>query len=408
MRKVFIISLLILTPVLAMAQTSGGQISRKNNVTNSTRKQPAKKTLRGSTTTNIKVINVSTEEQFLSSLGSDRTIVVQKSLNLTDETDHVVKLYGYKNLTIKGINSSIRLSVSKEENLVLYVDSCENFSLSNLIMGHEKVLRCFEGVLMFNKCTGVNISNCDIYGCGYYGIVFDYTNNVNCTNSTIHNCHVDLLEINNSNNVNFKNTILKESVMGTMISVYSSSQVQFDNCSFIDDTHTGENMYGHKCFSLNCDITLKNCSINYTNTYGDTKHIKDVGCKWISNNQKSNIVGKDITIKTAPIIDGDFKWELLSIQFEDDRTVLKKKVSVINPAPDARYTIWSDKTEYIEDSVTGMKYYIQSSSLGFEREKTFVKNVKYFDDIYPKLPSNVMLINIYDGSRYVVQNFRIR
>ena len=47
--------------------------------------------------------------------------------------------------------------------------------------------------------------------------------------------------------------------------------------TIIDDTHTGENMYGHKCFSLNCDITLKNCSINYTNTYGDTKHIKDVG-----------------------------------------------------------------------------------------------------------------------------------
>lgn len=408
MRRLLFTIAMMLMPSLMMAQVSGGQISRKNNVTSPTRKQSARKPPKPSTTTNLRVINVSTEEQFLSSLGSDRTIVVQKSLNLTDVTDHVVTLYGYRNLTIKGVNSSIRLSVSKEENLVLYIDSCENISLSNLIMGHEKVLRCFEGVLMFNKCTGVNISNCDIYGCGYYGIVFDYTNNVKCTNSTIHNCHVDLLEINHSNNVVFTNTILKESIMGTMISVYSSTQVQFDKCSFIDDTHTGENMYGHKCFSLNCDVTLKNCSINYTDTYGDTKYIKDVGCKWISNNQKSNIVGKDITIKTAPIIKGDFKWELLSIQLENDRTVLKKKVSVINPEPDTRYTIWSEKTEYIEDSVTGMKYYIQSSSLGFEREKSFVKNIKYFDEIYPKLPASVTTINIYDSSRYVVKNLRIR
>ena len=45
-------------PVLAMAQTSGGQISRKSNVTTPSSKQSARKSPRPSTATNVKVINV--------------------------------------------------------------------------------------------------------------------------------------------------------------------------------------------------------------------------------------------------------------------------------------------------------------------------------------------------------------
>lgn len=230
--------------------------------------------------TNANTIYVSNEKQFLDALGSNKTIIVQKSINLTSITQNELYIKNYSNLTIKGVNPQIRLGVSRGENLVLGFGSCNNITISNLVLGHENVLWCGAGVLEFDNCTGVNISNCDIYGCGYYGIVLYKTRNVTCTNNYIHDCHVDMLDVNQSSNIKFRNTKFQNSKMGTIISIWSSEQVEFDKCSFIDATHTGEQMYGHKCFSLNCYITLKNCTIHYTNTYGDTNFINQVDCKW--------------------------------------------------------------------------------------------------------------------------------
>jgi len=194
--------------------------------------------------------------------------------------NRTVVLTNYNNLSIKGVDPSIRLGVSNGENLVLFFDSCQNVSISNLILGHENVLWCGAGVLMFKDCSKVKISNCDIYGCGYYGVVVNHTEDVTCENSKIHNCHVYLIGIGRSKNVRVRNTELKESVMGTMIDVYNSENVLFEDCSIIDDTHTGEDLYSHKCFSLNCNISLIKCKIHYTNNYGDRSYIKEEGCTW--------------------------------------------------------------------------------------------------------------------------------
>ena len=58
MKNCILFVLLMFVPVLAMAQTSGGQISRKSNVTTPSSKQSARKSPRPSTATNVKVINV--------------------------------------------------------------------------------------------------------------------------------------------------------------------------------------------------------------------------------------------------------------------------------------------------------------------------------------------------------------
>ena len=58
MNKILIIVLLVFVPLIAMAQASGGHISRKNNVTTPSSKQSARKSPRPSTATSVKVINV--------------------------------------------------------------------------------------------------------------------------------------------------------------------------------------------------------------------------------------------------------------------------------------------------------------------------------------------------------------
>ena len=111
------------------------------------------------------------------------------------------------------------------------------------------------------------------------------------------------------------------------------------------------------------------------------------------------------------LVSGYFKWELISVKIENDKTILKNKVSIIDGAPSSLlYYIYSSKDEYIEDALTGQKYYIRSSDIGFEAEKTFVQKARYFEEEYPALPSNVKTININNGvdGFYFIKNFEIK
>ena len=280
---IILLSILTLASSIAIGQIKpirrGQKPKTEKAKTKSSKQSKGKGQVKSSNSTNT--INVYSEEQFLKALGSNRTIVLQKSINLsTALEDSCLILSGYNNLSIKGVTPSIRLFVTNGDVLVLDFDSCNNISISNLIMGHEYVDGCEWGVLDFSDCSGINISKCDIYGCGYWGISFENTDNVVCTNCNIHDCGSDMIEISNSSNIKVSNTIIKNSWYGTMVEVKSSKQIQFINCSFIDDVNTGQESYIHKCFELDCNITLTTCTIHSRCPYGNINLIKQSGCKW--------------------------------------------------------------------------------------------------------------------------------
>ena len=276
-----LIALFALSPQQGDAQSiSRGK--KKPATTTTTKKKSQASSKRSSSKTktksNANVVNVSSTQQFLDALGNDKTIIIQKSINLSSVLDHELELVGYKNLTIKGVNSSIKFEVTRGDHDVLDFDSCENISISNLIFGHESA-GCYAAVLVFEGCKGITISSCDIYGCGYEGIVIRNTNNIVCSNSSIHNCATDLIDISDSQNIKFKNTIIKDSDCGTLLSVSSSNQVQFEKCTLIQSTNGWSDWW--KCFRLSCNISLINCTIRSKNIYsGDTEYIKQSGCKW--------------------------------------------------------------------------------------------------------------------------------
>lgn len=277
-----LIVLMMLLPLSGEAQSiSRGKKKQATTTTTTKAKKSQTSSKRTSSKTktksNANEINVSTAKQFLDALGNNKTIVIQKSINLSSILDKTLELVGYKNLTIKGVNPSIRLGVSNGENLVFEFDSCENIAISNLVLGHEDVAECGVGVIRFDKCKGITISSCDVYGCGYYGIEIWYTDNVVCSNSNIHDCWTEMVDIAHSNNITFKNTTIKDSACGTLIYVSSSEQVQFEKCTFIQ---TSEGSDSWKCFKLHCYIALENCTIRSKNALGDTQYIKQSGCKW--------------------------------------------------------------------------------------------------------------------------------
>lgn len=271
-----LIAFLMHLPLAGEAQSiSRGK--KKPTTTTMTKKksQTSQKQTRSKTKSTANVINVSSTKQFLDALGNNKTIVIQKSINLSSILDRELTLTNYRNLTIKGSAPSVKLVVSNGDNPVLIFDSCENISINNLVLGHEgENLDCGASVLDFNKCKGITISSCDIYGCGHLGIVVWSSEDLVCINSNIHDCEWNMLDVLNSNNIKFINTILKDSDSGEIVRVTSSNCVQFDNCSFI------QNNKGRGCFGLNCDISLDNCTIRTSNELGDTQFIKQSGCKW--------------------------------------------------------------------------------------------------------------------------------
>ncbi len=279
-----IASIIVLCTTVINAQNPIKRQKKSNNRTEQTNKRGAKQSKNKSSSkqsnAQSNTINVYTEKQFLDAIGSNRTIILQKSLNLTKIKDDDLKLTGYTHLSIKGVNPSICLVVSKEDNLVLWFESCKNVSISSLTMGHEDVQGCEDGVLFFSMCSGVTVYGCDIYGCGWDGITIDESDNITVTNCNIHNCTAQLLTIMNSSNIKIKDTEFKESVLDGMLFIHDSEQVIFENCSFFDSIEAGRENYLDKCFNLNCFISLKNCSIHRKDYLGDINYINQTGCRW--------------------------------------------------------------------------------------------------------------------------------
>lgn len=284
MKKTILFSLLVILPSLISAQSSDGTIKRqsKSSSSSSSQKMKSKKrpTARKKHPQGIPVIvsNVYTEEQFLNALGSNKTIVIHNNINLSSVLNHTLKLSGYNNLTITGKQSSIRLGVTNGQNLIIDFESCNNVSLNYLVLGHETVLSCWAGVLDFKKCKNVSLTNCDIYGCGYYGIEFDDCQNIVLNTCNIHDCATRMLVVNNCEDVRVSKTIFKESDCGGVIDIHRSNQVYFDTCSFEDSQQSASSFW--KCFDLDCNISLRNCIIRYKGNIGDTKYIVQKDCRW--------------------------------------------------------------------------------------------------------------------------------
>ena len=99
-------------------------------------------------------------------------------------------------------------------------------------------------------------------------------------------------------------------------------------------------------------------------------------------------------------------WECTAIQIQKGQTVLRKRVT---PKENGSF-VYSDNDEFIEDSDTGKKYYLKTSSISFKSSPTISHDTNSIDfaETYPALPSNIKRINISSGSKYYIKGLVIR
>lgn len=116
--------------------------------------------------------------------------------------------------------------------------------------------------------------------------------------------------------------------------------------------------------------------------------------------------GNAYSIQGQQIDTAFHKWVCNVLETQDGQTILTKTVT---PKENGTY-IYSSQDEFIEDAETGRKYYLVSSSIGFEGSPQLSYDTKpiTFYEVYPALPSNVKRINISSGSQYYVRDLKIR
>lgn len=113
-------------------------------------------------------------------------------------------------------------------------------------------------------------------------------------------------------------------------------------------------------------------------------------------------------IHNVPLLSTEsHRWGLTSMIVSKDCTILHKWCI---PKVNGTF-VCSTADEFIEDAQTQKRYYIMKSDIGIGlKNKLILTDTKHFmfTEWYPPLPFSVKVINIYNGSQYIVRNLRLK
>ncbi len=237
------------------------------------------------------VITVTNEEQFIKALGNYRTVQLGADVHLNlsrileqedkfcgvpgrawvtvverDHNDYPVIISEFCNdgqqLTLKHFQ---KLTIRGEQGASIEVDPryafCLNFidcwecKIENLTIGHTEGGTCDGGVIGIVGGGYISISDCDLYGCGTYGLVTHETNQLKVSRSTMHHCTYGIMELYSSYGTKFEDCDFFDNKEFTLIGVSDSEETEFRNCRFYD------NWPEAALFQSNQPIRLYNCEI---------------------------------------------------------------------------------------------------------------------------------------------------
>lgn len=149
---------------------------------------------------------------------------------------------------------------------------------------------------------------------------------------------------------------------------------------------------------LPSDVSMIDFSEGSSSPAGWTEGWKVSGIKLFKRNP--------VPVTSSPRESQYHTWRYLDIEAQPTQTVLHASVT----PKEALTHMYSEKSEYIQDTRSGKKYYLQKSTLGWPNEPTFSYDttpIEYYD-VYPALPPEVKYINIFDGNHYPARNIKIR
>jgi hypothetical protein len=220
------------------------------------------------------------------------------NISLVDNFDGFEpNIYEISNLTIKG-GGKATILLEPRYAWVLYFINCTNLKFEGITFGHTESGYCMAGVLGFDSCYTVEISDCSLYGSGTVGIMANMCTNVLVKKSEIYDCSYGLAYIYNCHNVNFEATTFRNTGEFNLVEITQSEEVSFTKCKFYDN-FTNEYMPHLFCvdevfwFSeeenaelKKSDLTLTKCTFKnnkISSFINNDKNLTIKGCKFSGN-----------------------------------------------------------------------------------------------------------------------------
>lgn len=244
-----------------------------------------------------KTITVKNAEEFLKSIGPDRTIIIdsKKPIEITetlnewaeagkiekepyyygmDENDNShtdgyilynsntdglgLQVINCPNLTIKSKKGDATLLATPRYVNVMEFYYCDNLNIEHIIMGHTEGGYCDKGVLEINESNNVHINDCDFFGCGTEGFIFNACQNIYVNRSNVHDCTYHTLHLNDCYNIRFNDCKFYNNKEYEQINIIDCKNVAFTGCTFdhLEGRLFNLNDYQHfiQCVFRNCNI----------------------------------------------------------------------------------------------------------------------------------------------------------
>lgn len=251
-------------------------------------------------------VEVSNAVELLNNLQNNRKIILNEGTYDFSKVDdykmnneHVSKEWGrfiisdVYNLCIEAADGAeVMLSVDDPYSPVIDFDGCGNITVRGVTAGHNvEPGYCSGSVFEFDNCYGTKVDKCNLFGSGTYGISAMNSNNMTVTDTDIYECTYGLIDLNGVYSAEFKNCTLRDSSDLSMINLYSSSGITFDDCIFKNNRINPE--YS-TCYFVDMaeysDVTFNRCTFegNQYNIFANSK-VKMNKCTVSDNGDMSNV-----------------------------------------------------------------------------------------------------------------------
>ncbi len=199
------------------------------------------------------VIRVNSVAGFLDAIGSDRAIELAPGEYRLSEFQNragpsirwlpnhdgsTLSIHGVRRLRIAGRpGKETRLIVEPRYVFVLHFEACQDIELTNLVLGHApEEGYCDSGVVGAVDCERLSLKDCDLFGCGTYGLVLDRVRDFRFEDSIVRECSYGILNLSGCVGATFVRSRFTNNREYSGFAITASGTVTFTDCVVAENT----------------------------------------------------------------------------------------------------------------------------------------------------------------------------
>lgn len=165
-------------------------------------------------------VTVSTVDEFLAAIAPNNTIILEPGEYILSDAEtyskdlqggyytwrndygdgYELQIHDLSNLTILGGGEATICTEPRGVEVLAFV-GCYDIEITGTVVGHtEMPAVCQGGVLYFNSCEDVTVTECGLYGCGTWGITAENSRNIHAVDTDIYDCSYGAVQLRSSQN----------------------------------------------------------------------------------------------------------------------------------------------------------------------------------------------------------------